>query len=82
METPAGGGSAFRVDLTLMPKTGIAQGILCDSVARAPAADPIQWDLFRCGILNLAGWDLTRIYSPDIFRDPRRQFANLRPVKD
>jgi very-short-patch-repair endonuclease len=38
----------------------------------APAADPVEWDLFRTGVLEKQGWKFHRIWSPALYSDPDR----------
>jgi very-short-patch-repair endonuclease len=51
--------------------------VLCDA-ARYPAAeDPMEWDIFRSGVLEAQGWQLHRLWSPHVFRDPAGALAAL-----
>jgi hypothetical protein len=46
-------------------------GVLCDFNRFALADDPVEWELFRSGILASQGWTLQRVWSPVLFRDTR-----------
>lgn len=73
------GNEGFRIDVAVdgpgeKPGTAIpgAAGILCDMSAFADAPDPVEWELFRSGILAGLGWRVQRWWSPQVFRDPQR----------
>jgi hypothetical protein len=66
------GNDGFCVDVALRHPTKVHDvtcGLLCDFARYAPGQDPIEWDLFRTGILEAQGWRLERIWSPAIIRD-------------
>ncbi|MBI3467014.1 MAG: hypothetical protein HY000_28705, partial [Planctomycetes bacterium] len=43
---------------------------LCDGTRFQQAEDPIEWEVFRTGILESQGWQLHRLWTPHFFRDP------------
>jgi hypothetical protein len=68
------GNDGFCVDLLLHDPSGgkapASAAVLCDA-ARYPAAeDPMEWDIFRSAVLEAQGWQLHRLWSPHVFRDP------------
>jgi hypothetical protein len=69
------GNDGFCVDLALNHPArpqDVTVGVLTDS-CRYPAAadDPVEWDIFRTGILADQGWQLRRVWTPHFFRDPK-----------
>ena len=53
-------------------------GLLCDGTRFQYADDPVAWDVFRMAILEGQGWQLSRCWTPEFFRDPAgflRQFV-------
>ncbi|HSV15554.1 MAG TPA: AAA domain-containing protein [Tepidisphaeraceae bacterium] len=67
------GNDGFCVDLALRHPTrpdDVTVGVLCDSCRYTAADDPVEWDIFRTGILADQGWSLRRIWTPHFFRDP------------
>ncbi len=77
------GNEGFRVDLAYTPEGEDASktiGLLCDGARYAPAADdPVGWDAFRCSILEGQGWKLQRVWTPELFRDPKGCVDRLIP---
>ncbi|HEY8666088.1 MAG TPA: AAA domain-containing protein, partial [Tepidisphaeraceae bacterium] len=68
------GNDGFCVDLALHhPKNAedVTIGVLCDATRFAQAQDPVEWEIFRTGILEGQGWKLHRVWTPHFFRDPR-----------
>ncbi len=68
------GNDGFCVDLALRHPTrplDVTCGVLCDFARYAPGQDAIEWDIFRTGILEGQGWQLERLWSPALFRDPK-----------
>ncbi len=61
------GNDGFCVDVA---PHGSAVGVLVDGCRYAAADDPVDWDVFRTGVLAAQGWRLTRVWSPHFFRDP------------
>ncbi len=67
------GNDGFCVDLAMQHpgKPGeVTIGVLCDSSRFRGADDPVEWDIFRSGILASQGWTLRRVWTPHFFRDP------------
>ncbi len=67
------GNEGFCVDLAMHDPADpgeITVGVLCDGCRYTAAADPVEWDIFRTGILQEQGWTLQRIWTPHYFRDP------------
>lgn len=68
------GNDGFCVDVALRHPArpdDVTVGILCDGSRYALADDPVEWDIFRTGILESQGWTLRRVWSPVFFRDVR-----------
>jgi hypothetical protein len=70
------GNDGFCVDLAPHGTT-TAAGVLVDGCRYAAADDPVDWDVFRTGVLTGQGWRLTRVWSPHLFRDPDGGLAAL-----
>jgi hypothetical protein len=69
------GNAGFCVDIALHHPARaeeVSLGVLCDMTRFAPAADPVEWDLFRTGVLEKQGWKFHRIWSPALYSDPDR----------
>jgi very-short-patch-repair endonuclease len=67
------GNDGFCVDLALHHPTNpgdVTVGVLCDGTRYPKAADRVEWDLFRTGVLEGQGWKLVRLWTPHFFRDP------------
>jgi hypothetical protein len=67
------GNEGFCIDLALHHRNdphSTTTGVLCDAARFAAADDPMQWDIFRTGILEAQGWKLRRLWTPHFFRDP------------
>ncbi|MFP2911920.1 AAA domain-containing protein, partial [Pyxidicoccus sp. 3LFB2] len=67
------GNDGFCVDLALHHPTqldDVTVGVLCDGTRYPKAADRVEWDLFRTGVLEGQGWRLVRLWTPHFFRDP------------
>lgn len=67
------GNEAFCVDIALHHPTSpedVTVGLMCDFTRYDRAPDPIEWELYRQGILKWTGWDIQHIWSPQFFRDP------------
>ncbi len=69
------GNEGFCVDVAIHdeadPKQGVTVGVLCDASRFNGSEDPVEWDIFRTGVLESQGWTLHRLWSPHFFRDPR-----------
>jgi len=75
------GNDGFCVDLALQhPKYAedVTIGILCDATRFNLADDPVEWDIFRTGILEGQGWTLHRVWSPHFFRDVQGHVQRIR----
>ena len=70
------GNDGFCVDVV---PNGTDAGVLVDGCRYAAAGDPVDWDVFRTGVLAGQGWRLTRVWSPHLYRDPE---GVLRTVAD
>jgi len=69
------GNTGFCVDAALHhPRRAddVTIGVLCDFTRFENAADPVEWEIFRTGILAWQGWKLHRVWSPQYFRDAQR----------
>ncbi|QDE94839.1 AAA domain-containing protein [Myxococcus xanthus] len=67
------GNDGFCVDVALRHPTrpsDVTVGVLCDGTRYPKAADRVEWDLFRTGVLEGQGWQLVRMWTPSFFRDP------------
>ncbi|MDB5355834.1 MAG: hypothetical protein JWN24_2287, partial [Phycisphaerales bacterium] len=67
------GNEGFCVDLALrhpQRPDDVTAGVLCDAARYAAADDPMEWDVFRTGILESQGWKLHRVWTPHFYRDP------------
>ncbi len=61
------GNDGFCVDVA---PHGTDVGVLVDGCRYAGVGDPVDWDVFRTGVLAGQGWRLTRVWSPHFYRDP------------
>jgi len=69
------GNEGFCVDIALhhpVRAEEVSIGVLCDMTRFSHAADPVEWDLFRTGVLENQGWKFHRIWSPALYSDPDR----------
>jgi len=69
------GNAGFCVDIALhhpVRAEEVSIGVLCDMTRFSHAADPVEWDLFRTGVLENQGWKFHRIWSPALYSDPDR----------
>lgn len=75
------GNDGFTVDLAHYPPGDPAQagGVLIDGSRYDKSDDPVEWDLFRTGVLEGQGWQLQRVWSPQLFRDPDTVVRSLVP---
>lgn len=75
------GNEGFCVDIAARhPRTpeGVTVGALVDFARFDRAGDRVEWDLFRSALLQATGWELVRLWSHQVFRDPaaaRRRLA-------
>ena len=68
------GNDGFCVDLALHHPQRIEDvtiGVLCDINRFDPAADPVEWEIFRTRVLESQTWQIHRLWTPQFFRDPR-----------
>jgi hypothetical protein len=66
------GNDGFCVDLALRDPARpdeVTLGVLCDTTRFTQAADRVEWDIFRTGILESQGWTLHRLWTPHFYRD-------------
>ncbi len=66
------GNEGFCVDVALHHPTKaeeVTVGVLCDTTRFNQSADPVEWDIFRTGILESQGWQLHRVWTPHFYRD-------------
>ncbi|MEM1446531.1 MAG: AAA domain-containing protein [Planctomycetota bacterium] len=76
----AWGNEGFCVDLALQhpeKPEAVTVGALTDFSRYAGPSDAVSWDLYRVGILRWQGWELHRLWSPTLFRDPQRSVNRL-----
>lgn len=69
------GNEGFCVDIAIhhpVRAEEVSIGVLCDMTRFSHAADPVEWDLFRTGVLENQGWKFHRIWSPALYSDPDR----------
>ena len=74
------GNDGFCVDLALQhPRSAedVTIGVLCDLTRFDAAADPVEWEIFRSGILQSQGWKLHRLWTPHYFRDPEGSLERI-----
>jgi hypothetical protein len=67
------GNEGFGIDAVLAHPAklnDVTIGVICDGTRFAKAPDPVQWDVFRLEVLKAQGWELSRVWSPQLFRDP------------
>ncbi|WP_373048980.1 AAA domain-containing protein [Vulgatibacter sp.] len=78
------GNDGFCVDVALHPpgRPHDATGVLVDGSRYEKADDAVEWDLFRAAILEGQGWQLQRLWSPAIFRDPAAAVAAVEVAQE
>ena len=75
------GNDGFCVDVAFTHPAWPADvtfGLLTDFTRYSKTPDPIAWEQFRSGILSEQGWELHRLWSPALFRDPQASLEILR----
>lgn len=75
------GNDGFCVDVALTHpalSVDVTLGLLADFTRYAKTPDPIAWEQFRSLVLAAQGWELQRLWSPALFRDPKLALENLR----
>jgi hypothetical protein len=55
----------------------VTVGLLADFTRYLKTPDPIAWEQFRSLILSSQGWQLHRLWSPTVFRDPGGQLQQI-----
>ena len=69
------GNEGFMIDVALHSRGGLTVGVLIDFNRYRRTPDSIAWELFRTGILRDQGWQLQRLWTPQLFRDLGTQLA-------
>lgn len=75
------GNDGFCVDVALHHPSraeDVTVGLLCDGTRFDKTEDPVEWDVFRTLVLESQGWDLVRLWTPELFRDPSRSVEAVR----
>ena len=65
------GNEGFCVDVALKEPSEsnkVSMGVLLDFNRYRKTPDPVKWEHFRSQILKQQGWDLRRVWSPELFR--------------
>lgn len=74
------GNDGFCVDIALtnpdLP-ADVTIGVITDFTRYLKTPDPIAWEQFRSAILSTQGWDLHRVWSPALFRDPNGNIQTI-----
>jgi hypothetical protein len=68
------GNDGFCIDVALRHPSrplDVTCGVLCDFARFTSGQDPVEWDIFRTGVLEGQGWHIERIWTPALFRDPK-----------
>ena len=74
------GNDGFCVDVALhhpQRAEDVTVGVVCDLVRFTPGCDPIDWEVFRTDVLRGQGWELHRLWTPALVRDPR---GSIEPI--
>jgi len=74
------GNEGFCVDIAMdhgTPTAPATLGILTDFNRYTRAPDPIAWEQFRTQTLTSLGWNLQRLWTPALFRDPATPVASV-----
>lgn len=74
------GNDGFCVDVALTHPAlpaDVTLGLLADFTRYTKTPDPIAWEQFRAAILVSQGWELHRLWTPALFRDPKANFDSL-----
>ena len=67
------GNDGFCVDVALAHPAlpaDVTLGVLTDFTRYTKTPDPIAWEQFRTAVLAAQGWELHRLWSPALFREP------------
>ena len=65
------GNEGFCVDVALKESddpSKVSLGVLLDFNRYRKTPDPVKWEHFRSHMLKQQGWDLRRVWSPELFR--------------
>jgi hypothetical protein len=60
------------------PPADATLGLLTDFTRYAKTPNPIAWEQLRSAVLTSQGWELHRLWTPALFREPRACMENLR----
>jgi len=75
------GNDGFCVDVALtnpdLP-ADVTIGVLTDFTRYLKTPDPIAWEHFRSVVLTSQGWDLHRVWTPALFRDPQTHLDRIK----
>jgi|GEM_PF-708367 len=74
------GNDGFCVDIALESRGELSTtyGVLTDFTRFDGAPDPIEWDIYRTGILKWQGWTFNRVWTPHFVRDPKRTLNDIK----
>ena len=67
----AWGNEGFCVDVALQDldeRRKVSLGVFLDFNRYRKTADPVKWEHFRSVMLKAQGWDIRRVWSPELFR--------------
>jgi hypothetical protein len=65
------GNEGFCVDVAMRepdPGREVSLGVFLDFNRYRKTPDPVKWEHFRSAILKQQGWDIRRVWSPELFR--------------
>jgi len=74
------GNDGFCVDVALTHPAlpaDVTLGLLADFTRYAKTPDPIAWEQFRSVVLASQGWELHRLWTPALFREPQASLETL-----
>ena len=74
------GNEGFCIDVALTHPGlpfDVTVGVLTDFTRYLKTPDPIAWEQFRSAVLGSQGWELHRVWSPALFRDPAGQVRSI-----
>jgi hypothetical protein len=75
------GNDGFCVDVALTHPAlpaDVTIGLITDFTRYTKTPDPIAWEQFRATVLAAQGWELHRLWTPALFRDPDANLALVR----
>ncbi len=76
----AWGNEGFCVDVALQDPQGarnVSLGVFLDFNRYRKTADPVKWEHFRSVMLKSQGWDIRRVWTPELFRKDREVIDEL-----